>query len=85
MARKVFDGGKARQLREDKNLNIRELSDRCGINPQTDRQWHPDTLTNVELGHTQPSLKLSHAWAAALEVSRSELLMDAPETDDTTP
>lgn len=103
MARQVFNGGKARELREEHNLNIRELvvaiadktriargepaiadmdiSDAQKVVLAKPDSWHPDTLTNVELGHTQPSLKLSHAWATALNVSRSELLMDAPESD----
>lgn len=85
--RKIFNGGKARELREDKkNLTtLGELSDAIGINPDTGFHWSPDTLSNVELGHTQPGLKLQHAWAKALNVPRSELLMDAPELDDVTP
>jgi transcriptional regulator with XRE-family HTH domain len=71
MARRTFNGGKARDLRENKNLNVAELADL--IEETSGTRWHRDTLTNVELGHHQPSLKLSHAWAAALGVARSDL------------
>jgi transcriptional regulator with XRE-family HTH domain len=71
MARRTFNGGKARDLREDRNLNVAELADL--IEETSGTRWHRDTLTNVELGHHQPSLKLSHAWAAALGVPRPDL------------
>lgn len=81
MARgQIFNGGKARKLREDRNLDLGELVDEIGANPDTGLLWSRDTLSNVELGHKQPGLKLSHAWANALDVPRSELLMDAPES-----
>lgn len=83
MAPQIFNGGKARQLRENKGLEVAELVELIGPNPRTGRPWHADTIRNVELGHHQPSLKLSHAWAQALGVDRSELLMDVPE--DATP
>jgi transcriptional regulator with XRE-family HTH domain len=84
MARaRIFNGGKARELRKNRNIELLELVDLIGENPKTGKPWHRDTLTNIELGHHQPSLALSHAWAEALNVSRSALLMDAPEQDDT--
>lgn len=70
---KVFNGPLARELREERNLTVDELADQIG--------WHPDTLRNVELGHKQPSLKLSHAWARALEIPRAELMTDAPQAE----
>lgn len=79
---RVFNGGKARELRKDKtDLDLAELAEKIGVNPDTGLLWSRDTLSNVELGHKQPGLKLQHAWAAALDVPRSELLMDAPEQD----
>lgn len=73
MARRTFNGGKARDLREDRDIDIVQLGEKIGPNPKTGRLWHRDTLTNIELGHHQPSLRLSHAWAAALGVQRSDL------------
>jgi transcriptional regulator with XRE-family HTH domain len=83
MAREqIFNGARARELRKDKTtLDLAELAEEIGINPDTGLLWSRDTLSNVELGHKQPGLKLSHAWADALNVPRSELLMDAPEQD----
>ena len=81
---RVFNGGKARELRRDKaGLTLTQLVEKIGINPETGLLWSRDTLSNVELGHKQPGLNLSHAWARALGVPRSELLMDAPEDGDT--
>lgn len=71
MARRTFNGGKARDLREDRELYLADLANL--IEETSGTRWHRDTLTNVELGHHQPSLKLSHAWAAALGVPRSDL------------
>lgn len=79
--RKIFNGGKARDLREEKNITVRELAEL--IEEHSDSAWSQDTIRNVELGHKQPGLKLGHAWANALDVDRSELLMDAPEDGDT--
>lgn len=81
--RKVFNGVEARRLREEADLTVKELVEI--IETKSHLRYHPDTLRNVELGHTWPSTTLSLAWAAALNVSRSELLMDAPEMDDATP
>lgn len=82
MARsKIFNGGKARDLREEKNITVRELAKL--IEEHSDSAWSRDTIRNIELGHKQPGLKLSHAWANALDVLRSDLLMDAPEPSDT--
>lgn len=72
MARRTFNGGKARDLRESKNITVDALVEQ--IHRSTGRRWHPDTIRNVELGHTQPGLNLSHAWACALGVPRDELL-----------
>lgn len=85
MAREqVFNGARARELRKDKkNLDLAELAEEIGVNPDTGLLWSRDTLSNVELGYKQPGLKLSHAWAAALGVPRAALLMDAPEDGDT--
>lgn len=78
---KIFDGSKARELREDAGIEIAELVEALGVNPKTGKHWHRDTISNVELGHHQPSLKLSHAWAAALNVTRSDLMTEAVEPD----
>jgi transcriptional regulator with XRE-family HTH domain len=75
MARRTFDGKKARELREDKDITPLALVEL--IHRLTGRRWHPDTIRNVELGHTQPGLNLSHAWARALGIPRDELLDDA--------
>jgi transcriptional regulator with XRE-family HTH domain len=74
--RRNFNGGKARDLREDKNIEVDALIERIGTNPKTGRLWHVDTIRNVELGHHQPSLNLGHAWARALGVDHSELLCE---------
>jgi transcriptional regulator with XRE-family HTH domain len=79
MARRIFNGGKARELREQADITVREL---VGIlSEESELRYAEDTIRNVELGHKQPSLTLSLAWANALDVPRSELLMDAPEQD----
>jgi len=84
--RKIFNGVKARDLRLDEaNLTLGQLAEKIGPNPDTGLLWSRDTLSNVELGHKQPGLNLSHAWARALDVPRAELLMDAPEQDGDTP
>lgn len=77
--RRIFYGGKARKLREQADLSVRELVDI--IEKESELRYDVNTLYNVELGHKQPSPTLSLAWAAALNVPRSELLMDAPESD----
>jgi transcriptional regulator with XRE-family HTH domain len=83
MARgRVFDGGKARKLREDRNMTPAELLDE--INQIGPDEWALNTIHGGEKGRPV-GLKLQHAWAEALNVSRSALLMDAPEQDDTTP
>jgi transcriptional regulator with XRE-family HTH domain len=74
---KVFNGAEARRLRETKDLTVKQLVKL--IEAHSHLRYHPDTLRNVELGHTLPSTTLSLAWAAALNVPRAELLMDAPE------
>jgi hypothetical protein len=78
---RVFNGELARQLREGADLGVRDLI--ALVEEQSELSWHPDTIRNVELGHAQPSPELSLAWAAALNVTRSALLMDAPEDGDT--
>lgn len=75
---KVFNGIKARRLREERDLSVKQLVDL--IEEKSHLRYHPDTLRNVELGHTGPSTELSLAWAAALNVPRAELLTYAPET-----
>lgn len=82
MARQIFDGGKARELRKGKNLELPELVDLLGDNPKTGKPWHRDTLTNVELGYTQPGLHLSHEWARVLDVPWDELQTDAPDAPE---
>jgi transcriptional regulator with XRE-family HTH domain len=77
--RRIFNGGKARELREQADLTVRDLVKI--LDEEADLRYAEDTLRNVELGHKQPSLVLSLAWASALNVPRSELLMDAPEQD----
>lgn len=87
---RVFNGGKARELREEKNLNIGQLTDAInkiaaetaaadGTEPL---KWAKNTINGGEFGRPV-GLKLQHAWATALGVPRSELLMDAPEDGDT--
>jgi transcriptional regulator with XRE-family HTH domain len=74
-----FDGKRARALRIDKGMEVEELIQKIGVNPKTGRHWDRTTVSNVENGNTQPGLKLSHLWAAALGVPRSSLLV--PEQD----
>lgn len=82
MAReRIFNGGKARKLREQADLSVREVT--AIIKKDSELTYDVNTLYNVELGYKQPSPTLSLAWAAALNVSRSALLMDAPESSDT--
>jgi transcriptional regulator with XRE-family HTH domain len=82
MARaRVFCGGKARKLREQADLSVRELVEI--LEKESELQYDVNTLYNVELGYKQPSTVLSLAWAAALRVPRTELLTDAPEDGDT--
>jgi transcriptional regulator with XRE-family HTH domain len=76
-----FDGGKARELRERKGLEITELVELIGPNPKTGKPWDRSTVTNAELGYTQPGLRLCHAWARALNVSWDALMTDAPASD----
>jgi hypothetical protein len=81
MARaRVFDGGKARKLREDRNMTPTELLDE--INQIDDFGWALNTIHGGENGRPV-GLRLQHAWAKALDVPRSVLLMDAPEQDGT--
>lgn len=69
--RKIFNGGKARDLRG--RMRLEQLIADLGVNPQTGRPWHRDTLSNVELGHTQPGPDLASAWAEALGVPEQSL------------
>ena len=78
---RVFNGGKARELREKADITVRELVEILA--EESELRYDVNTLYNVELGHKQPSTVLSLAWANALDVPRSELLMDAPEDGDT--
>jgi transcriptional regulator with XRE-family HTH domain len=80
---RVFNGQKARELREEADLSVRELAQI--LEEDSELAYAEDTLRNVELGYKQPSVELSLAWANALDVPRSDLLMDAPELSDTTP
>jgi transcriptional regulator with XRE-family HTH domain len=76
--RRIFDGGKARELREGKGLEISELVELIGPNPKKGKPWDRTTLSNVECGNTQPGLHLSHAWARALGIPRDVLMTEAP-------
>ena len=81
MARsKVFNGGRARELRENRNMTPSELL--AEINRIGPDEWALNTIHGGENGRTV-GLRLQHAWAEALNVSRSALLMDAPEDGDT--
>jgi transcriptional regulator with XRE-family HTH domain len=81
MARaRVFDGGKARELRENRNMTPAELLDE--INKIGPDEWALNTIHGGENGRPV-GLRLQHAWAEALTVSRSALLMDATEGGDT--
>ena len=91
MARqRVFDGGKARELREEQNMDIGQLTDAinkiaaetAAIEGTEPLKWAKNTINGGEFGRPV-GLKLQHAWAKALGVPRSELLMDAPEDGNT--
>lgn len=78
---RIFDGARARELREQTNMTGKDLV--RAIAKDSELRYDVNTLYNVELGYAQPSPALSLAWAAALHVPRTELLMDAP--DDAAP
>lgn len=68
------DGAKMRLAREAADLTVDELvaalADREGI------ERHPDTIRNAELGHSQPGIKLLHAYARVVGKPFTELLAD---------
>lgn len=75
MARRA-DGPKIRDLREAANLTVDEMVTKLkehGI----DR--HPDHIRNIELGYSQPGLKLLHGFAAVLKKRYEDLLMQESE------
>lgn len=86
--RKVFNGGKARELREERNQSLDQLTDtinkisaaRAAARQVEPTTWDKNTINGGELGRPV-GLHLQHAWAAALGVDRSVLLMDAPEQE----
>src|SRR5689334_7467410 len=69
MARRIFNGGKARDLRRNQQIHhLDQLVAALGNNPKTGRPWHRDTISNVELENAQPGPELVDAWAKALGV-----------------
>lgn len=68
------DGKKIRKHREAADLTIDELVDALIKREKLKR--HPDTLRNIELGHTQPSQKLLNAIVRIFDVPRDDLLAD---------
>lgn len=72
------NGREIRRLRSAANLTVDELV--AALRDQQDIERHPDTIRNIELGHTQPGLKLVHAIANVLGVPYEQLLLT--EGDD---
>jgi DNA-binding XRE family transcriptional regulator len=68
------DGAKMRLAREEADLTVDELvlalKDIEGI------ERHPDTIRNAELGHSQPGIKLLHAYARVVGKPFDALLAD---------
>jgi transcriptional regulator with XRE-family HTH domain len=55
----MFRNGRARRLREQAALSVRELAAMVGVDPSTLSRW--------ERGETTPSRDGSEAWADAME------------------
>lgn len=55
-----------RELRKAHGLTLPALANRIG---SLGVEVHPDTLSNIELGHKRASEPLMQAWARALNVS----------------
>lgn len=68
------DGKKIRARREAVDLTVDELVAKLAKREKIQR--HPDTIRNVELGHSQPGFKLLNAIARVLGVPREALLAD---------
>lgn len=68
------DGTKMRRAREEADLTVDELvaalKDREGI------KRHPDTIRNAELGHSQLSVRVLHAYARIVDRRFEDLLVD---------
>jgi transcriptional regulator with XRE-family HTH domain len=59
-------GSRIRALREGLSLSLRDLAQRCGVSAAT--------LSEVERGHTSPTLTVAGRIADGLELSLSQLL-----------
>lgn len=68
------DGTKMRLAREAADLTVDELVDE--LRKREGIKRHPDTIRNAELGHSQPSVKLLHAFARVVDKPFEALLAD---------
>ena len=66
------DGRKMRLAREAADLSIDALVERLKADEGIER--HPDTLRNIELGHSKPSLELFNAICRVIGADREDLL-----------
>lgn len=65
------NGRKMRLAREAADLSVDQLVERLrdeGI------ERHPDTIRNIELGHSRPSMELFNAYARIVGADREDLL-----------
>ncbi|MGA8330421.1 MAG: helix-turn-helix transcriptional regulator [Mycobacterium sp.] len=65
-----------RDLREAHGLSIPALAARIAAEGVV---VHPDTISNVELGHKRPSHPLMTAWAKALDVHPLDVVVPEPK------
>lgn len=73
------DGRKIRALREAADLTVDEL-----VNALAKRglKRHPDTIRNIELGHTKAGFKLVNALVPIFGCDRADLLVDEDDRVD---
>lgn len=57
--RRMFRNGRARRLREQSALSVRELAGMVGVDPSTLSRW--------ERGETTPGVAGARAWVSAME------------------
>lgn len=69
------DGVKMRAAREAADLTVDELV--AALKEREGIKRHPDTIRNAELGHSQPGIKLLHAYARVVGKPFEALLADA--------
>jgi transcriptional regulator with XRE-family HTH domain len=69
------DGLKIRTLREARDLTVDELV--AALKEREGLKRHPDTIRNIELGHSRAGFKLLNAIARVLDVPREEIMANA--------